>query len=571
VPFAGGKITAIGEGDNPVISPNSGQIVFTRSGQVMVSPVDGASPAKSLFYARGINGLVSWSPDGTKLAFVSSRGDHSFIGVYTNQETPVQWILPSFSRDNSPEWSPDGSEIAFIRTPGSGGAPDSILSEKHQPWAIWTANVQSGEGRRVWKAPETLRGSFPSTQGGANLLWAANKLLFVSYEDGWPHLYSMNTDGSKKMLLTPGDYMVEHIKLSPDKKSLIFSANTGKDKTDIDRRHIYTVSVDKADMKALTSGTGIETYPIITGDMSAVACLSATAQQPLLPALINTKNSSVRLLGEELIPSDFPRKQLITPRQVIFKAADGGLVYGQLFEPKNASGKKPAVVYVHGGPQRQMLLGWHHMDYYSIDYALNQYLANMGFTVLSVNYRLGPGYGYEFQRAQNAGAKGASEYQDVKAAGEWLAEQPGVDDKRIGIYGGSYGGYLVALALGRDSKLFSAGVDIHGVNNRFSSSNRSESGEPAPDAALAAQKAKESSPVTYLNTWTSPTLIIHADDDRNVAFSQSVDLARRFEDKKFSFEYLAIPDDTHHWMRFYNAVKVSEITADFLKRKLMNK
>ncbi|HEX8609493.1 MAG TPA: prolyl oligopeptidase family serine peptidase, partial [Pedobacter sp.] len=264
-----------------------------------------------------------------------------------------------------------------------------------------------------------------------------------------------------------------------------------------------------------------------------------------------------------------------TPQQVTFKAPDGNIVYGQLFKPeisgKNKGGiadKKPAVVYVHGGPQRQMLLGWHYMDYYSIDYALNQYLVSLGFTVLSVNYRLGTGYGYEFHKPAGAGAQGASEYQDIKAAGLWLASQPGVDPKKIGIYGGSYGGYLVALALGKDSEVFAAGVDIHGVNNRFGSVSTDLKFE-APDAVEAERLAVLSSPVTYLKTWKSPVLLIHADDDRNVSFSQTVDLAKRFQDKGFLFESLAIPDDTHHWMRFQNALKVSEATADFLKRKLM--
>lgn len=193
---------------------------------------------------------------------------------------------------------------------------------------------------------------------------------------------------------------------------------------------------------------------------------------------------------------------------------------------------------------------------------------SLGFTVLSVNYRLGLGYGFDFHKPLHAGAQGASEYQDIRAAGEWLAVQNDVDPKRIGIYGGSYGGYLTALALGRDSKLFAAGVDIHGVNNRFSA-NASDTGTPAPDAGLGAKIAQESSPVNYINTWKSPTLIIHADDDRNVSFSQSVDLAKRFEDKNFEFEFLVIPDDTHHWMKFSNGVKVSEVTAEFLKRKLL--
>jgi dipeptidyl aminopeptidase/acylaminoacyl peptidase len=567
IPFGGGKVNIIGEGDNPVISPKSDQLIFSRNGQLFASPIDGAAAPKTLFYAKGSIGSASWNADGSKLVFVASRDDHAFIGVYTNQDTPIQWLLPAFSRDSSPRWSPDGKEIAFIRSPGAGGAPDSVLTRKHQPWAIFKVDVNTGKGKQIYQAVTTPQGSLPSVAGGANLLWVANRIVFTSYEDGWPHLYSIAVNGGQKLLLTPGNFMVEHVKISPDLKSLIFSANTGKDLADIDRRHIYKVAVDQANMKPLSSGKGIEAYPVSLGTANTIACLASTAQQPVMPFILNEQTKQLTPIATNLIPADFPSKQLVTPTFVTFKAPDGGTVYGQLFTPKHVSGKKPAIVYVHGGPQRQMLLGWHFMDYYSIDYALNQYLASLGFTVLSVNYRLGIGYGYEFHKPLDAGAFGASEYQDIKAAGEWLAQQRGVDEKRIGIYGGSYGGYLVALALGKDSKLFAAGVDIHGVNNRLmiTSGDRTDN---APDAKLVAERAIISSPTSYLETWTSPTLIIHADDDRNVSFSQSVDLARRFEKKKFEFEYLAIPDDTHHWMKFANGLKVSEVTAEFLNRKL---
>lgn len=570
IPFEGGTSSILAEADEPIISPASNQVLFTRGGQVLSAPIDGSGPAKPLFFARGSTGSLSYSPDGTKIAFVSSRGDHSFIGIFSDEQTPINWILPAFSKDNSPRWSPDGQNIAFVRMPGSGGKTDSIFARRHQPWTIWTANIATGKGMPIWKAPETLEGSVPPTQGGINLHWAAsNRIVFVSYQDGWPHLYSVDAKGGKELLLTPGNFMVEQIRLSHDRKWLVFAANAGRNASDIDRRHIVKVPADRARMEILTPGDGIEAYPVITGDNATIAFLSSTAQRPLLPAVMSADRGHFKLIGENLIPARFPQSQLVTPKHVTFKAPDGQTVYGQLFEPKNAgSRKRPAVVYVHGGPQRQMVLGWHFMDYYSIDYGLNQYLANLGFTVLSVNYRLGIGYGFKFQRALNAGALGASEYQDVKAAAEWLATQPNIDADKIGIYGGSYGGYLVALGLGKDSQLFAAGVDIHGVNNRFASYNQTPR-EPAPDQELYEKAVLSSSPVTYLDTWTSPTLIIHADDDRNVNFSQSVDLARRFEDKKFDFEYLAIPDDTHHWMKYSNGVKVSEVTADFLKRKLM--
>jgi len=288
IPYEGGKSNILSEADEPVISPDSKQVLFTRGGQVMTVPIDGSSSAKPLFYARGSSGSLSYSPDGSKIAFVSSRGDHSFIGIYTNEEIPINWILPAFSRDSSPRWSPDGNKIAFVRMPGSGGKTDSVFARKHQPWTIWTADLSSGKGSAVWKAPETLEGSVPSTQGGTNLHWAAsNKIVFVSYQDGWPHLYSVDAQGGKELLLTPGNFMVEQIKLSNDGKWLVFAANAGNDRAEIDRRHIARTPVDKADMEILTPGTGIEAYPVITADNNSIAFLSSTAQRPLLPAIMS--------------------------------------------------------------------------------------------------------------------------------------------------------------------------------------------------------------------------------------------------------------------------------------------
>ena len=98
-----------------------------------------------------------------------------------------------------------------------------------------------------------------------------------------------------------------------------------------------------------------------------------------------------------------------------------------------------------------MLLGWHYSSYYSNAYALNQYLASKDFVVISVNYRLGIGYGYEFHNPIDGGTRGASEYKDVKAAGLWLKDQNYIDQDRIYVYGGSYGCLLYTSPSPRDS------------------------------------------------------------------------------------------------------------------------
>ena len=157
----------------------------------------------------------------------------------------------------------------------------------------------------------------------------------------------------------------------------------------------------------------------------------------------------------------------------------------------------------------------------------------------------------------------------MKAAGEYLRTLPQVDPKRIGIYGGSYGGYLTALALARDSQLFSAGVDIHGVHNwtaeraQFLLENRYEK---PPDTTAALDVAWKSSPISSIATWKSPVLLIHGDDDRNVRFNQTTDLVRRLEKAGVPFEELVIPDDTHHFMRHANSLKVNAAVAAFFER-----
>ncbi len=417
VPFAGGEPKALAEGDEPVISPKSDRVAFIKGGQVWSAPVDGSAPAKVLFTARGTNSGIQWSPDGSKIAFVCDRKDHAFVGVFTAEAEPITWIAPSFARDASPRWSPDGQKLVFVRTPGTGGAPDSILTRRHRPWAIWTADVTTGAATKLWQAPKTLAGSVPTTHGGTNLHWVAgDRIVYLSYEDGWPHLYSLPSAGGNPLLLTTAPFMAEHITLTHDRKWLVFSGNTGPDKLDIDRRHVVRVPVDKPAMEVLTPGTGLEWMPVVTGDGVTVAMISATAQRPPLPATMPFATGKPAVLAENLIPANFPLQQLVTPKQVTFTAPDGMTVHGQLFEPDGGTGKKPAIIYVHGGPPRQMLLGWNYSDYYANAYAMNQYLASQGFAVLSVNYRLGIGYGYNFHQPANGGANGASEYQDVKAA-----------------------------------------------------------------------------------------------------------------------------------------------------------
>ena len=587
VPFTGGAPRVIADGgDAPVISPRGDRVAFIKDRQVWTAPLDGSAPARRLFAARGDVSELQWSPDGARLAFVSGRGDHAFIGVFTSDSAPIVWLAPSTARDGSPRWSPDGRRVAFVRRAPSGGPADSLLVRRVMPWAIWTADAAGGAAQLLWRAPATLRGSVPTTDGGTNLEWAAGRIVFLADLDGWPHLYSVRADapsgGDPPLLLTPGRYMVEHVRLSPDRRTLVFAANAGATAGDIDRRHVVRVPVDRAAPEVVTPGVGLEWTPVYTGDGRTLAFVGATAQRTPLPAVVSAAApaagaSAAHTLGAAELPPDFPTARLVVPRQVVYHAPDGLEIHAQLFEATGVAAgpaRRPAVVFVHGGPPRQMLLGWNYSDYYSNDYALNQYLAASGYVVLSVNYRLGIGYGVEFQRPVNAGAQGASEYQDVKAGAEYLRALPEVDAARIGIYGGSYGGFLTAMALARNSNLFAAGVDVHGVHD-WTAERVLGTGplardryEQAPDAERALAAAWRSSPVASMATWRSPVLLIHGDDDRNVRFAQTVDLVRRLAAAGVPFDELVLPDETHHLLRHANKVAADSATAAFFDRTI---
>jgi dipeptidyl aminopeptidase/acylaminoacyl peptidase len=559
----------MGEGSAPDVSPTGAWVAFTREGQIYLSPVTGATKAKQAFVGRGTNSNPTWLPTGDSFVFVSNRGDHSFIGVFDVAKDEVRWISPSVDRDSTPRLSPDGKQVAFVRqfnARGGGGAGGGQGRGAFAGgrWSIMIADVATGNAKEFWHSGEQSFGIYRNLGENAFMWGADNTFVFASEQDGWSHLYRLPAGAASPTLLTPGECEVEHIAMTPDRKTVVYSNNCG----DIDRRHLSSVAVAGGTPTKITSGDKIEWSPVVTGDGDFIAYLGSDAKMPAMPYVRSLAGGNSKPVAAEVLPKDFPASQLVIPQQVIFKSADGWEIHAQLFLPPGTDGKTklPALIHTHGGPPRQMLLGWHYLYYYHNAYAMNQYMASRGYAVLTVNYRLGIGYGRAFRNAPKSGAQGGSEYQDVVAGAKYLQSRADVDSSRIGLWGGSYGGYLTAMGLAHNSDIFKAGVDMHGVHDW----SVRVAGLPGatPQNAEATKIALESSPVSAMAGWKSPVLLIHGDDDRNVAFSQTVELVRLLRAQNVEFEQLIFPDEIHDFLLHKDWLAAYAATADFFDRKL---
>jgi dipeptidyl aminopeptidase/acylaminoacyl peptidase len=627
---AGGAWRVVSGVANPELAPDGSSILFVKNGQIYrakVTPVKPASEVdrgeKAFITEWGAQSDPVWSPDGRKIAFVSTRTDHSFIVVYDVATRSVKYLSPGVDFDTEPMWQADSKHLIFVRRPGlpfgqqsqqggggiglpngpafqpaatatpggrggrggfgqgangANGARGQTQPANDSPGimrstfkggytlAFYKADVTTGEAQETWHnqsndpivsnvsspllsgdrviSPFGTGGGGRGGRGGRGARGAVAETEAGTQQqrpvDEWDRYYALNVaDASARpVLLTTTDGLIEgptSVALSGDGKTLYYCTNA----KDIERRHIWAVPVEGGTPVEITTGEGVETSPLPLRSGKYLATLSASWKMPQSVGLWNISAGAAepappqKIVFPASLPG-FPTDAHVKPEIVITKAADSLEIHNQLFLPADLKPgeRRPAIVFVHGGPIRQMLPAYHYMQFYHWAYGINQWLASQGYVVLSINYRSGIGYGRSFRNAPNTGGSGNSEYQDVVAGGKYLQSRPDVDPNRIGIWGLSYGGLLTSQALARNSDLFKAGVDLAGVH-LFGSSLDPQS------------VSYKSSTIGAIDGWKSPVLLVQGDDDRNVAFQQMTGLVQLLRQRDVYYELIVFPDDVH--------------------------
>jgi dipeptidyl aminopeptidase/acylaminoacyl peptidase len=559
--MAGARPVDLGQVEDPNFTPDGRTLLFKRDGDLWSLDTRRPRAKASLFAKGGADwDQFVWTKDGD-LIFVNDRRGYSFLGRFHPGSKQVDWLETGVDRLAIPVLSPSGDGLAVVRLPGRkhSTTPDKTEAE---PFSIDLVDLGSGVVRTLWssRGPAITIDMDDPEQA---LRWDSNdRLIFYSEDDGWGRLYALARNGGAPRAITPPNCEVAESELAANDLVAIHNC------ADLDTRQMSLFDAATGAAQPLPQGD-----PVLAGAKAAgkyLAFVAANANQAPLVRILDLKTRTAKL-NETY--ADYHYSSPLSgaaPVEVHLTSTDGMPFTGQLFTPAGP-GPHPGLIYVHGGPQRQMFPSFHYMGYYASDYAVNRRLAEQGYEVLAINYRSGIGYGRAFRDAPGRAWRDASEYRDVLAAGRWLASQPGVNANEMGIWGGSYGGLLTGQALARNSDLFKAGVGIHGVYDWSWPSPIK--GHLSPSTFFGVDKkdedrARAASPVGHLDTWRSPVLLIHGDEDMNVDVVETVDLAQRLRERGVEVRTLIFPGEAHDFIRHAEWQKVWRALHPYFLEKL---
>lgn len=543
-------LAAYWDDEIPEWSPDGKWLAFGIRGHVHIvstsplSGVEGGLPKKITDFAPSA-AAPRWMPDSNGLIVTVERNDADQLLLTDRDGSWPRALTTDTVGDHwDPRPSPDGKFILFnLRRFDDLNRLDIVLLE-----------VATGKQVTLYGKPSTRASSAKWSPDGK---WVS----FISQETGRDELYLVKPDGTGLHPLTKTGHDVFQYEWSPSGKQMLVVVNRGGS------FGLELLDVESGTMSALNGveGQGIHSNPNWARDESYI---TFEFESPLLPPDIYRMELPSKQVTQLTFsnPPALQRNKKVMPEVVSYKSYDGLEIPAFLYRPEKPNGA--AIVYPHGGPKDQYGFFWDE---------LAQYFTAKGYTYLAPNYRGSTGYGIEFERA-NYNDWGVGDTQDCLHAAKYLRTFKEIKPERIGIAGGSYGGYMTIASLSRDPEyLFACGVAKYGDSNLVSSWAQCEKrlrlyteiflGHPTDNLGIYLK----GSPITEAKNVQKPVLILHGLLDTVVPPEASEEWVEALKREGKTFEYKTYDDEPHGFLRRENLYDVYERMERFLDWYLLPK
>jgi dipeptidyl aminopeptidase/acylaminoacyl peptidase len=482
-------------------------------------------------------------PQGTQKFFIYNRANDSILEVKINSIEGIR-DLPEYLKDyptelqkakkenalrkvnfTSAEWSPKGKNLVL-----------DIRSQDHKD--RWLMLWDTAE-KKLKLLDRQHDSAWIDGPGIWNTGWIdEDNFWYQSEATGYSHLYSVNVMNGKKETFTSGKYEVLDAKLSNDKKYFFISTN----EIEPAQQQYYRLRIsDKKTERITTMEGGNEVT--ISPDEKTIAILYSYTNKPWeLYLQENRPGGKLRQVTDKAESEEFKSYPWRDPQIITFQARDGATVYGRVYKPTHPDVHKPAVIFVHGAGYLQNIDKW--WSYYFREFMFNNMLADKGYYVMDVDYRGSAGYGRDWRTGiyRHMGGKDLTDNIDAAA---YLVKNFGVDAKRIGIYGGSYGGFLTLMAMFTTPGKFAAGAGLRSVSD-WANYNNGYTSDILNDPYKDSLAYKRSSPIYFVGGLKGHLLMCHGMVDQNVHFQDIVKVTQRLiELRKNDWELAVYPMENH--------------------------
>jgi dipeptidyl aminopeptidase/acylaminoacyl peptidase len=464
--------------------------------------------------------------------------DASFAGKRKAGEAPaggggpkevareVNWTMPVFSADGK-------QHVCSVRS-----------ADFKDRWIV-VLDAESGQARVVDAVHDDAWVLEGGGFGGGGVSWLPDnaRIWYLAERDGWMHLYTLDVSraGGAPKQLTSGRFEVSAVSLSPDRKRFYFTSNERHP----GERQFYSMPIDGGERTQITSMTGSASATVSPDDATLGLVYSYATRPPEVYLMVNRKGAPA--IQVTTTPTDEWRSfKWIDPQVITFKARDGAEVHARLFTPEMIGARRdpaaPGVVFVHGAGYAQN--AHKYWSTYAREFMFDNLLASRGYVVLDVDYRASSGYGRDWRTAIYR-RMGGKDLDDIVDGANYLVTAQKVSPKRIGVFGGSYGGFITLMAMFTSPGTFAAGAALKPVTDwaHYNHGYAASILNPPQDDAEAYRR---SSPIYFADGLTGALLICHGMVDTNVFFQDSVRLAQRLiELRKQNWELAIYPVENH--------------------------